>query len=134
MLFLDKGNQSDAGSVRSSKEISSSRPATSRQDTTSSSTNNRQAGSSSFGDSKNHGVTKSSVHPPEVTQSSSNSPGDVENRLNGVSTKKSRGRASGNGLSVGSSNAGPASPDASVQSTKSRNFRALGDRFRRQKA
>jgi len=130
---LHRGNQSDVRTVRSSKEISSSRPATSRQDTTSSSTNNRQAGSSSFGDSKNHGLTKSSVYPPEVTQSSSNSPGDVENRLNGVSTKKSRGRASGNGLSVGSSNAGPASPDASVQSTKSRNFRALGDRFRRQK-
>ena len=59
---------------------------------------------------------------------------DVENQLNGVTTAKNRAQTSGSGLSLSSGNAGPPSPDTSVKSSRSRTFRALGDRFRRQKA
>ena len=128
---LDTENQSDAGSVRSSKEAGSSRPSSSRQ--VSQSRNSRNPGNS-LGGATNDFTTQSMMDPPASKIAAADViPVDVENRLNGVPTVKNRSRSSaGTGLSVTSSNAGPPSPDNSVKSTKSRTFKALGDRFRRQ--
>ena len=128
---LDRGNQSDAGSTRSTKDSNNSRPSSSNQNSRSG--NTRHSTTSTSGDKTNmtHSASNQLAHK---AASSNVNQVDVENQLNGVTTAKNRAQTSGSGLSLSSGNAGPPSPDTSVKSSRSRTFRALGDRFRRQKA